>query len=917
MPIDASPSGTLDIENATLRSREIVALTNMVAGNDVVRTDGPALEVYGDPGPRLELVSNTLATDGTATFTRLESNVGVFSIQSGADASTNGPITFGGFANERMRITSDGNVGVGTNAPTDLLDVHYPNPSYGSLTGTEEGSLTVSAGAELSNAVVYFRTPFDAATPAKRAIFSDGGGYSGGSSGGLHFCLESTNDNTTKVDLTDSKMMIKQNGNVGIGTDSPSKTLDIGFADYGSPGIRFTHIDSGGIDRKSSGYESFFTGLEAVIERHADKDVRYTGSNVPEVTHRIKLGYSDEYRDSNGFYPLYHEMHFEVMNKTDEGDATATLDRIMTLRGNGNVGIGRTDPGYLLDMYKNATNGAAIRMKSSGSFEATISKKSSSSQDNSLQFTNSTTTGPAYQFLSLYNGSWQYPLTMFSDGRLAMNGNSITHPKNGVLTIYSTNVGNLVDQFVFKACTDGNVIGFFLNAAGAARGSISGVNASSIQYATTSDERLKKQIKPMRSTLDRINALKPCTYTWIRDEVKGYGFIAQEVHKVFPEMKPVVPYSGCTCKCGEERCESCTLCDDEHEYPKNKDGTDFYYGLDYGMFTPFITKAIQELDAKVEEHHNRKSLVTGVEYSKIDDYEGLVVSATTDEYRNTRPVLTLSNTENDKKCYGIILGKSNSIDNKTNIQKSGDGRMWVINTDGNLESGDLVTTSVISGYGKKQDDDILRSYTLAKLTQNCDFTEKLVPIKRIKQELKDVTYYLQDNYVEVADLSTVDKEDVIEREVFRYIKIVKETEDFDGKLITPEIPEEKYDTLTEEEKKSYTVVHFKSITQYEYDRIPEVEKVNYQETIQKINFTREVYESTKPMPECCGEYMTEVRRELVDVLDAHGQIQWEDDPSGATETAYKIRYLDADGNITDEANHVHKAAFVGCTYHCG
>ena len=53
------------------------------------------------------------------------------------------------------------------------------------------------------------------------------------------------------------------------------------------------------------------------------------------------------------------------------------------------------------------------------------------------------------------------------------------------------------------------------------------------------------------------------------------------------------------------------------------------------------------------------------------------------------------------------------------------------------------------------------------------------------------------------------------------------------------------------------------------------------------------------------------------VLDEHGQIQWEDDPSGATEKAYKIRYLDASGVETDEANAVHKAAFVGCTYHCG
>jgi len=52
------------------------------------------------------------------------------------------------------------------------------------------------------------------------------------------------------------------------------------------------------------------------------------------------------------------------------------------------------------------------------------------------------------------------------------------------------------------------------------------------------------------------------------------------------------------------------------------------------------------------------------------------------------------------------------------------------------------------------------------------------------------------------------------------------------------------------------------------------------------------------------------------ILDEHGQIQWEDHAT-ETEKAYKIRYLDANGVITDEANAVHTAAFVGCTYHCG
>ena len=51
-------------------------------------------------------------------------------------------------------------------------------------------------------------------------------------------------------------------------------------------------------------------------------------------------------------------------------------------------------------------------------------------------------------------------------------------------------------------------------------------------------------------------------------------------------------------------------------------------------------------------------------------------------------------------------------------------------------------------------------------------------------------------------------------------------------------------------------------------------------------------------------------------LDEHGQIQWEDHPTD-TEKAYKLRFLDATGAQTDEANCVYRAAFVGCTYHCG
>jgi hypothetical protein len=56
-------------------------------------------------------------------------------------------------------------------------------------------------------------------------------------------------------------------------------------------------------------------------------------------------------------------------------------------------------------------------------------------------------------------------------------------------------------------------------------------------------------------------------------------------------------------------------------------------------------------------------------------------------------------------------------------------------------------------------------------------------------------------------------------------------------------------------------------------------------------------------------------KDLVNDLDEHGQIQWE--TTNEFEQKYKTRFLDSTGNITDEQHHVYKAAFVGCTYHCG
>jgi hypothetical protein len=45
----------------------------------------------------------------------------------------------------------------------------------------------------------------------------------------------------------------------------------------------------------------------------------------------------------------------------------------------------------------------------------------------------------------------------------------------------------------------------------------------------------------------------------------------------------------------------------------------------------------------------------------------------------------------------------------------------VINSDGNIENGDYITSSDHLGCKEKQDDDLLHYYTVAKATMDCNF----------------------------------------------------------------------------------------------------------------------------------------------------------------------------------------------------
>ena len=93
-----------------------------------------------------------------------------------------------------------------------------------------------------------------------------------------------------------------------------------------------------------------------------------------------------------------------------------------------------------------------------------------------------------------------------------------------------------------------------------------------------------------------------------------------------------------------------------------------------------------------------------------------VISNMPNEY-----LVSTENGEYEQDQDGIAKGFGNIQQEQVRINSIGEGAVWIVNANGNLENGDYITSSALSGYGMKQADDLLHNYTVAKITQNCSF----------------------------------------------------------------------------------------------------------------------------------------------------------------------------------------------------
>ena len=208
-----------------------------VSGATFAAADGLTIEQPDSGGSNINIIS-TSSTQGGILFsdgdTRAEGRINYIHASDHMEFYTDSA--------ERMRIDSSGNVGIGTGTSTLLGKLHIAETAGGAA-GVDFPIVLSSDRyqADYGLGIVFRPENLSTNYAHKTAIIGSGGGY-GYNQADLHFCLNQDNDVTTEVSLSDARVTIKKNGNVGIGTNDPSRALEV--STDGTAQFRLSRVDS-------------------------------------------------------------------------------------------------------------------------------------------------------------------------------------------------------------------------------------------------------------------------------------------------------------------------------------------------------------------------------------------------------------------------------------------------------------------------------------------------------------------------------------------------------------------------------------------------------------------------------------------------------------------------------------------------
>jgi hypothetical protein len=248
---------------------------------------------------------------------------------------------------------------------------------------------------------------------------------------------------------------------------------------------------------------------------------------------------------------------------------SATWSEIMRIDSSGNVGIGTSSPSRALTVFTTAATDNNLLLRS-GAANAYLTFADSGTTD---QTGLSVRIGSSGNNLVFNTGGTTERMRIDSSGNLLV-GTTTLGGEGGIsiLPNFDDGAGRIIFD---RASTAANSVVIEFENGGSTVGQITISNIGTT-YATSSDYRLKENIAPMTGALDKVAQLKPVTYTWKADGSDGQGFIAHELQAVCPDAVT-----------GEKDAV-------------DKDGKPVYQGIDTSFLVATLTKAIQELSAKVD-----------------------------------------------------------------------------------------------------------------------------------------------------------------------------------------------------------------------------------------------------------------------------------------------------------------------------
>ena len=560
-------------------------------------------------------------------------------------------------SSERMRIDSSGNVGIGdfaSNNPITQFSVSSTTGGVVSVT-TKRASGTIASPLTMSYGFYGYldveRARISATDKSGNTLASDLSFYVNDSSGTMQNRLNITGAGNVGIGTTAPLAKVTSAGISGtpsttdkgllqvVNTDT-NQGLSIGGYSASPYGMWIQSIDSrsganstspiilnptgGNVGIGTTSPDVFGRGYSKILGISSSADTALQINSATGNAAYIDLGVNasrlvslSASAGSTSLNTLTNvPMYFATNNST-----------AMTITGAGSVGIGTTSPSAKLEL-SDGTITLQHDLVAGGGYVGTKSNHPLVLFTNNTEKMRILASGSVgigispTQKIHVYDANAVIQINEVATGGSGVSAYRLKHGSNYMGWYLDS--GNALVTYDYQASAErmrvssaGYLLVGYTTSNGAYPLQVNGQIFATSSTIATSDQRYKENVTPLTGALSLVNALNPVQFDWKQHPVHNFnteqptvGFLAQEVAEVLkdqPYLNSVVKKSECTWETETGEFVDVTkqvevdgeLVDEVTQEAVKETHTEEFYGIAESNLIAILTKAVQELSAKV------------------------------------------------------------------------------------------------------------------------------------------------------------------------------------------------------------------------------------------------------------------------------------------------------------------------------